>query len=142
MQTTYKKFSDCLHAGSAYVAMQNNKENKLTYALRKFSKNHATLIDNYTSKVKDLEIDYASIDEKKNLIVVGTGFAYTKENQKLFNDAVRKLNVELVEVEPFLVKEVDVPKEVPITLLEAFEGFVVPDKFEYPIEAPVLKANG
>ena len=113
-------------ANSYYESTDKEAPNKLTYALQKFVKANMKFIDAYKERESDLNIEYASVDEKKNLIKNATGFVFTKEMQRSLNAAIKELNNAEIEVEIFeFVKPEDIPYYLPVAFKELFTGIVI-----------------
>jgi len=68
-----------------------DKRSKLAYACKKVQKRVAEYIEDYIDKLKDLEVEYASIDSNGDLIVKENKYSYKPERLKALNEAKKKL---------------------------------------------------
>lgn len=126
MKITYAKLFDVFTAADTYPKLIDGKENKLTYALRRFIKANAKLIEAYNEAALDLKIDFASVDSNKNLIMNSNNlYSYTKESQKALNAKLKELNNKEIEVDAFPIKAADVPTDLLASFRDLFEGIVI-----------------
>ena len=123
---TNQHLFNCVNTAGIYMNLVGSMENKLTYALRRFIKANQAHINSYNDSTAYLHIQYASTrpdgnlirDEYKNL-------CYTKENQGKLNEEIKNLNNKEIGVEVFLIKDADIPKDVPLPFMEIFDGIVI-----------------
>jgi len=140
MKITYARLINCINAGSAYITY-TGLNNKLAYALKRFSTQNLHLAEEFTYKSNDLKVDFASIDEKENLIKQRGPqgediYSYTKENQKLLASELRKLSATIIEVEPFITNSI--PKGLLPEQINLFAGLVIPLEEEGSNEQTLL----
>lgn len=85
---------------------------KLDYAINKVLKRlNKVCLDKWKGLITDIETDYASVNEKGNLIIENNIYSYTPHNTKKMREAKLALlneweNKEF-EFEPHILKEVD-----------------------------------
>lgn len=76
----------------------SNQETKVEKKLYKIYEKVKPLIDKYQAEVDDLKLEYASVDEKGNLIIDEKGgYKFTKDGLKEFNKAFRLLEDKEIE---------------------------------------------
>ena len=91
---TYKDLFELIANINANIGDQTTKVQKKLYKIYEKVK---PLIDEYQAKVDDLKLEYASVDEKGNLIIDEKGgYKFTKEKLKEFNAAFRKLESDTI----------------------------------------------
>lgn len=136
MEKVKHKIEDILnfHRVAIEYVTRNEKDSKLTYALKKMvgdpsSRNKGILfpiISDYQSKLNDLYIDYASVDEKTKVLLKDAkgNLEYTKENQKELNSKVKELVQTEYEFEPYYATEVNL-ESLDEFEIGAFKDFVI-----------------
>lgn len=87
----------------------------------------------FDKKQRDLFVDYASVDDRGNLIVNDKGlYSYTREKQKELDTTIEKLMEErgakIVDVEPYIVT--DYPDTLTERQEKAFDGLLISLKKE------------
>ncbi len=107
-------------------------DDKLKYALVKLigdpnSVKKGSLTNIFKNTQKDsvtLQIEYASVDDKGNLLTDAKGYVYTKENKIALNKALDDLASKKFEITPFYVEEQYLN---PLTedQKDLFKGFVI-----------------
>lgn len=131
MKTTYEKALDFVLA-KKHFEQTHKEETKLHHALRRCHEGFAKQMEKIETKLRRdtlaLSLEYASEDEKGHLIVVEkTNYVYTKENRKLLDAGIDRLQDALVEtpveVEPYMAKSV--PEDLTYEQKKAFNGFVL-----------------
>lgn len=81
-----------------------NQETKVQKKLYKIYEKVKPLIDKYQAEVDDLKLEYASVDEKGNLIIDDKGgYKFTKEGLKDFKKAFRLIENKEIEFEKISV---------------------------------------
>ena len=125
IRATYEQLFKCLNIGAVYRE-RIVKENKLSYAIKRFTKANQKHVDKYNELVKTHKVNHASVDERKNLLFNGAEYSYTPEMQIVLNGKIAELNNTEIEVETFLTKREDVPQqELSVAWLDVFEGMVI-----------------
>ena len=81
-----------------------NQETKVQKKLYKIYEKVKPTIDKYQAEVDDLKLEYASVDDKGNLILDEKGgYKFTKEGLKSFNKAFKELEEKEIEFEKIAV---------------------------------------
>jgi hypothetical protein len=136
MEKSKKTFNEIVEFNQeAFSFLRESKgETKLTYALKKLAGDPtirkqgtlAKVIKKAQSKSRDLQIDYASTDEKTGVLLTDERgqYKYTKENKKALENALEELMDESLEFEPFIATEV-AEGELNDYQKELFKGFVI-----------------
>lgn len=128
---TFEQIVDFANEAGNLLATTES-ETKLTYALRRLVGDRKTSLKGRLDKVfktvqnkaKDLQIDYASVDDKGNLLTNSRGgYEYTKDNKKALDKAIEELSETEFEFEPYFVTEVS--EELTEGQKEIFKGFVI-----------------
>ncbi len=127
MEKTFEQILDFNAFANDYLS-KNKGESKLSYAVKKVQKKLAKTIEEYVDKIKDLEIDKASVDKEGNLLIKDNKYQYTKDNLKELNKAKKELYessiVEVYNVDSHIVEYID-EYELTLEQKEIFEGFVL-----------------
>lgn len=134
---TYEEVMQYIQAANAWLAIRDNKQTALAYAMMRVSvdlqKALGPIQDDRSAEIEDIRGDYADTDDKGYIIRDASGqFAFKPTRLKEFNAAVRKINKKYAE------KEVAFPGYYATKLpelnpfeMEAFAGIVVdPAKFD------------
>ena len=134
MKTTYEKLSLFNEFASKYIS--ENKDDKLTYAIKKVGKRVEKIFQKegelIGEKVEDARIDNCSVDEKGNILRDDKGqLIYTKEAMKKLNTDLRKIyrdaeterEAREYEIEPYIATVIP---ELTEEQREAFSGIVIP----------------
>ena len=108
-------------------AQEHPALSRFGYALSKLNKQLAKTIEAYQDASEDLNVEHCAVNKDSHLLKDATGYIYTKDGRKALDKARRELLEKEVEVTPFMVKAV--PDELPVEILLALEGFVLPDGF-------------
>jgi len=116
------KFSQ---ASSQYLADEaSNKNTKLGYAIKRVSAQFERLQMRRTEDRNDIDVDNCATDEKGIILTEPDGrFRFTKEGLKARNLALRRLDDEGFEVEPYFATEI--PEDLNEFCVEAFTKFVI-----------------
>lgn len=156
MKTTYDKLISYANYAAQWLDKGDNKNTKLGYAIERFGKKYPKYIKPYQEileelqvKVNDVYTDFASEDAQKNIMrliikddkgkVTHTENHYTRENTKLRDAEIRKINKEYndiitsfleteLEIEPYYSPSV--PKNLTPLELEYFTGIIIEPKLE------------
>lgn len=127
MEKTFEQILDFNSSANEYLS-KNKGESKLSYAVKKVQKKLAKTIEEYVDKIKDLEIDKASVDKDGNLLIKDNKYQYTKDNLKDLNKARKELYessiIEVYKVDSHIVEYID-EYELTLEQKEIFEGFVL-----------------
>ena len=85
-------------------------------------------LDDFQSQIDDIRLEYASVDEKGNVIVDDKGnYKYSKEELKKFNKAFKEL-----EAKEFVYKCIQVVNPEGLQIYWFLEGWVCGVTFEKP----------
>jgi len=119
---------------------------RLNFAVDKMVKKLKALHEKYVDDQADLRADHAAIDPDTKVILKGEDghFQYTPENEKKLRKELRDLGNKLIEIEPHLVKEEELPKSLSFKfeidgksysksdydVRNEFEGFVIAPQTE------------
>lgn len=145
MQTTYREIATFVN--TAQIWLQNHPaQSKFRYALTKMVAQGKKRWEEFTDQGENIDIEFASEDDKKNIIFEQTvpGVPqipkYTKENA-LKRKAARKKLFEAVAVEiaPYLSPVV--PDDLTDAEREAFAGFVLPIVDEAEPQSDLMEAK-
>lgn len=127
MEKTFEQILDFNASANEYLS-KNKGESKLSYAVKKVQKKLSKTIEEYVDKIKDLEIDKASVDKEGNLLIKDNKYQYTKENLKDLNKARKELYessiIEVYKVDSHIVEYID-EYELTLEQKDIFEGFVL-----------------
>lgn len=139
MKLTYEKIL-IFSTYTRYIKTREDiKGKKFEYALDKvmnrISNSCKEIEKDYTEKVQDRKIEYASIDKDKNIITnEHSDYVYTIENTKKLTESTRKLieerNYKEIEIEPYITTGI-IPS-LDINIIEVFKGLVIPIDYEIP----------
>ncbi len=109
-----------------YANKIKDKQNKLSYACKKVQKRLAEYIEDYVDKIKDLDIEFASVDDKGNLVIHNDRYTYKPDKLRTLNEAKKKLWKENkdkeYEFESYICSELP---ELTQEELDILEGFVL-----------------
>ena len=93
---TYKDLFELIGNINFHIGDQTTKAQKKLFKVYEKVKH---FIDEYQAKVDDLRLDYASVDDKGNIIMDEKGkYKYTKDKLKEFNAEFKKLEAQEIEV--------------------------------------------
>ena len=146
---TYEKLLTYAKHATAYIS--RGERTKLAYAIERFGRNYPKYISAYDeiieerqAKINDVYTDFASEDSDNNIMrlivkdeqgkVTYTENKYTRENKKLCDEAIRKVNREYASIlQDLIYKEVEiephfttsVPDNLTTQEMEAFMGIVI-----------------
>ena len=127
MEKTFEQILDFNAFVNEYVK-KNKGESKLSYAMKKVQKKLANTIEEYVDKLKDLDIDKASVDKDGNLLIKDERYLYSKDNLKELNKAKKELyessRVDVYNVESHIVEYID-EYELTLEQKDILEGFVL-----------------
>ena len=145
MKKTVQQISDFNKSTANYLAIHQT-ENKFTYALKKVAKRIEALtkplLEELSEKEADINIELASVDDKKNIVYEVETITdaqgnkkesktnipkFTPEKLKEKNKRISELNKEIVkaeiEFEPYFATEV--PEDLTETEKDSFKDFVI-----------------
>ncbi len=112
--------------------IENTTAAKLIYACNNVSKKMNIIAEQYNEKVSDSEIDFASTDEKGNILFDLKGKPlFTKDNFRAFKAKVKELQREEYEIEPSICT--DIPLELLEDQIEMFKGLVISEDYKNPV---------
>ena len=77
----------------------------------------------YSEKAEDARTECGATDEKGIILMDGDNYRFSKEGIRTLTAALRKLNSEEVEIEPYWATEV--PEDLAGDVADIFEGFVL-----------------
>ncbi len=129
MIKTYEQIIDFTTVASSFT----KEKTKFAYACQKVI-NRVALASKkatkkYQERLADIDIEFASVDEKDNLVLDGNKYCYTKENARKRLDAIRiedaKLYETKIEFEPHYCNELPELNDYQISSLV---GFVIDEK--------------
>jgi len=127
MEKTFEQILDFNAFVNEYVK-KNKGESKLSYAMKKVQKKLANTIEEYVDKLKDLDIDKASVDKDGNLLIKDERYLYSKDNLKELNKAKKELyessRVDVYNIESHIVEYID-EYELTLEQKDILEGFVL-----------------
>lgn len=113
MTKTYPELMNLQATANGYISRQKTM-NKLTYALKsKILPQIEKIVEDedIASKVSDLNVEHASVDKDKNLIIHNGNYVFTKEARKKIDEEIRKINQEYrtkeFTITPYTVKDVE-----------------------------------
>ena len=124
MTKTYEEIIDFTTVATGFV----KEKIKFAYACQKVINRVAVAskkaTKKYQEKLADIDIEFASVDEKDNLILVGGKYQYTKESARKRLDAIRAEDAKLYETkidfEPHYCNELPELNEYQISCLTGF----------------------
>lgn len=138
MKTTFEKLSLFNEFASKYL--QENKDDKLTYAIKKVGKSIEKIFqkegDLIREQEEDARIDNCSVDEKGNILRDEKGqLVYTKDALKKLHGDIRKIHREVIQSRETAEYEIEtyvatVIPELTTEQQEAFSGIVIPELVE------------
>lgn len=122
-----------------FVLVQNikinlgNQETKGQKKLIKIYEKLKPYLDEYQAQIDDVRLEYASVDDKGNVIVDDKGnYKYSKEELKKFNKAFKDL-----ESKSFEYKVIEIVNPQGLEPYWFLEGWVTGMKFEKPEEVEI-----
>lgn len=127
-KVTFEQINEFLTASNQVLqAQKEEKESKLTYALKKVQKRIRKHIDDYMEVMRDIEVEHASTDADGNLKYDGDKLVYTPLQEKNMRKKKREVYAEWLkkefEFEPYIATEIK--EELSIEQKEALTGFVI-----------------
>lgn len=135
MTKTYKDLLEFLPIANGYTG-----DDKLGYAFKKMiNQKNGRLqpaMEQWNELIADLKYDFASLDEKGNLIRNGEILLFTPEKQKALDKAARELRKKTFEFEPYYAT--DLPKDLDEFVREVLVGFVIKEE----VKELQLQENG
>lgn len=104
-----------------------SSQSKLKYAMQKWNKLYVLAMEPIDEKRKDVNIDFASEDEKKNIITEADGrYKYSKENAKKLEVAYKDIDNTEIDFEPYLFTDEERISQFESFLVEELRGFFFP----------------
>lgn len=123
----YKQLFELTQNIRLNLGNQETKGQKKLFKIYEKLKSH---LDTYQALIDEVRLDYASIDDKGNVIVDDKGnYKYTKEELKKFNKAFKEL-----EEKEFEYKPIEVINKEGLAQYYFLEGWVSGVEFEKPQE--------
>lgn len=123
----YKQLFELTQNIRLNLGNQETKGQKKLFKIYEKLKSH---LDTYQALIDEVRLDYASIDDKGNVIVDDKGnYKYTKEELKKFNKAFKEL-----EEKEFEYKPIEVINKEGLAQYYFLEGWVSGVGFEKPQE--------
>lgn len=103
----------------------NPQKTKWTYALERMEKRLTDLVEAYSTKLADIQIDHAATEKEGGPILTDAqgNFRYTKEGWRARRTAQKELLSVEIEFEPYYATEV--PKDLSQLEKEVCAGFVL-----------------
>jgi len=124
------KYSDLFVLTQNIKLNLGNQETKAQKKLLKIYEKLKPYLDEYQSQIDEIRLDFASVDEKGNVIVDDKGnYKYSKEELKKFNKAFKEL-----ENKEFDYKPIEVINKEGLAPYWFLEGWVSGVEFEKPQE--------
>ena len=124
------KYSDLFVLTQNIKLNLGNQETKAQKKLLKIYEKLKPYLDEYQSQIDEIRLDFASVDEKGNVIVDDKGnYKYSKEELKKFNKAFKEL-----ENKEFDYKPIEVINKEGLSPYWFLEGWVSGVEFEKPQE--------
>lgn len=136
MKVTNKQLESFQLNSEAWLNKENGKVNKFLFALGKIKKKTKSLYESYMEKIQELRIEFASVDEKGNVMMKENHIDYKPEKVKELQKKIKEEGAKEIEIEPHYAKP---PKDLPWAFKEVFLKFVIEDKEE---EEPAQEADG
>lgn len=126
----YSEIQDFMEQRSSFEKT-NSEETKLHYALKRVGERIVSALKPINKRISlksaDINIDFASEDEKGNLLTKDGQYSYTKENTKKRNQAISDLQDEIdsteIVIEPYIVETYPTLTD---SQQKAFSGIVIP----------------
>lgn len=126
MQTTYRELNLFLQAVSIWSARQPSPipETKFYYAIRKMLKRVEQVRETGRGIVEDAQTDHCLAD-KDGVILKDDkgGYRFTKDGQRALNLAMRAIDAQPVDLEPYLCA--DLPNDLTPFERNAFDGLLI-----------------
>lgn len=124
------KYSDLFVLTQNIKLNLGNQETKGQKKLLKIYEKLKIYLDEYQSQIDEVRLDFASVDDKGNVIVDDKGnYKYSKEELKKFNKAFKEL-----ENKEFEYKPIEVINKEGLAPYWFLEGWVSGIEFEKPQE--------
>jgi len=140
MKTTYEKVLAFTNVSKQVRGLSKAPQTKFHYAIDKMRSNISSACKKiekaYTEKDMELQIKYASVDEKNNLVLQDNGsYSFSKDNWGKYQEELSRLldekSKEVVEVEPYMAAHI--PDNLSMYEAETFAGFILPENYEIAI---------
>lgn len=136
-QKSYRQIATFIGATGFWLE-NHAAESKFRYAIKRVQKQAAVRWEEHNEMANDLSIEHCLTDKDGAVKYVDNdprkGYEYTKEGLRKLTTARKALFESLVEVTPFMGK--DVPQDLNDAQREAFAGFVLPELTDdEPVEA-------
>lgn len=129
-QTLIMKYKDLFELTQNIRLNLGNQETKGQKKLFKIYEKLKSHLDAYQALIDEVRLDYASVDDKGNVIVDDKGnYKYTKEELKKFNKAFKELEEKEFDYKP--IEVINIEGLAPYWFLE---GWVTGVTFEKPQE--------
>jgi len=124
------KYSDLFVLTQNIKLNLGNQETKAQKKLVKIYEKLKPYLDEYQAQIDEIRLDFASVDDKGNVIVDDKGnYKYTKEELKKFNKAFKEL-----EAKEFDYNPIEVINKEGLAPYLFLEGWVSGVEFEKPQE--------
>lgn len=126
---TFKELWDLDNVvGGMYQENPELKEGRFAYGYKRFAEgNFYPMLKEYNLELSDLRIDNALVDEKTKALLIENsprGFQYGKSELKTVihaeNDLIIKFNLKEIEIKKYILKQEDIPVELPVEYHEFF----------------------
>lgn len=88
-----------------YIQQKTKERTKFTYALEKMIAKTSFVEKQLSEYNQDASVEFASVDDKGNILIVNERMQFTKENQKALTAKIRKYMQGEVEVETYEAAE-------------------------------------
>lgn len=124
------KYSDLFVLTQNIKLNLGNQETKAQKKLLKIYEKLKPYLDEYQAQIDEIRLDFASVDDKGNVIVDDKGnYKYSKEELKKFNKAFKEL-----EAKEFDYKPIEVINKEGLAPYWFLEGWINGVEFEKPQE--------
>lgn len=128
MNVTFEKITEFFNEASFYLQKNESENTKFIYALKKVQKKTKPFIDEFLEGLQDIEVNNASVDKDRNLIVENEKYKFTKEAflqmKKEKKEYIDSFKQKEFDIDVHITSEKEVP-ELTVEQKEAFAGFVI-----------------
>lgn len=138
MKVTNKQLELFQLNSEIWLNKEIGKESKFLYALRKVRKKTKSLYEDFQEKIQELRIEFASVDDKGNVLMKENSIDYKPDKLKDLKKRMKEEGAKEFEIEPHYTIP---PKDLPIGFRDIFLNFVIEDKEEIEPVEPEEKVN-
>lgn len=126
---TLKDWLSFIDQAKMYLRV-NREDSKLKWALERVIEINKNFKEAHEDKILDLQVEFCAVDDTGLVIWENGNRRYSRENEKLLTEQVRKLLKEKIKITPYYCtnKDIDILKKLTPQLRNQFLGIVINPK--------------